>query len=222
MSQIIDWKDVSEKNSGKSSGKSSFLKLAAGTHVVRLLGPPIAMNKFMIQGSDSRWRSAVVEDAENNPITKNHGVSPSERYAINIIDRGDGELKILEGGVSVFGEFKKYFTMTGKNPGATEGADFKISVQGAGRSKKITTTFDRANSLTDDEIAYVKGLGGLNKLQDIFKVIPNDQLEAKLFGEDVVASGSASPQTASADLSMDAPTSNIAPNTEEVGDNLPF
>jgi hypothetical protein len=222
MSQTIDWKDVSDEKAGKSSGKSNFLRLNAGTHVVRLLGPPIAMNKFMVQGNDQRWRSAVCEDAENNPVTKNHGVNPSERYAINVIDRADGELKILEGGVKVFGEFKKYFTMTGNNPGAKEGADFKIVVTGAGRSKKIITTFDRKNSLTEDEVAYVKGRGGLNKLEDIFKVTPNDELEAKLFGEDVVAPGSPSPQTASADTGIDAPTSNIAPNTEEVGDDLPF
>ena len=223
MSQTIDWKDVSDENKGgKSSGKSNFLRLSAGTYVVRLLGPPIAMNKFMVQGPDNRWRSAVCEDAENNPVTKNHALNPSERYAINVIDRADGELKILEGGVMVFGEFKKYFTMTGNNPGATEGADFKIVVTGANRSKKIVTTFDRKNSLTEDEIAYVKGRGGLNKLQDIFKVTPNDELEAKLFGDEVVASGSASPQTASAATGVEAPTSNIAPNTEEVGDDLPF
>jgi len=221
MSSTIEWKDVGGDGKGKS-GKSDFLRLSAGTHVVRLLGPPVAMNKFMVQGEDGRWRSAVCEDAENNPVTKNHGINPSERYAINVIDRSDGELKILEGGVSVFNEFKKYYTMTGINPGASIGADFKIVVTGAGRSKKIVTDFDRKNNLTEDEIAYVKGRGGLNKLEDIFKVTPNDQLEAKLFGEDVVASGSSSPQKSSADLDIEAPTSNIDPNTEEVGDDLPF
>jgi len=222
MSQVIDWKDVSDEKAGKSSGKSNFLRLNAGTHVVRLLGPPIAMNKFMVQGDDQRWRSAVCEDAENNPVTKNHAINPSERYAINVIDRADGELKILEGGVRVFGEFKKYFTMTGLNPGATEGADFKIVVTGAGRSKKIITTFDRKSTLAEDEIAMVKGRGGLNKLQDIFKVTPNDQLEEKLFGEDVVASGSSSPKPASADPGVEAPTSNIDPSSQEVSDDLPF
>jgi len=221
MSQLIDWKDVGGEGKGKS-GKSNFLRLSAGTHIVRLLGGPVVMNKFMVQGSDGRWRSAVCEDATNNPVTKNHGINPSERYAINVIDRSDGELKILEGGVSVFGEFKKYAKISGTNPGKTVGADFKIVVTGAGRTKKINTEFDRKNSLTEDEIAYVKGRGGLNKLQEIFKVTPDDELEAKLFGEDVVASVSSSPQTASADTGIEAPTSNIAPNTEEVGDDLPF
>jgi len=223
MSQLIDWKDVSDQNSGgKSSGKANFLRLSAGTYTVRLLGAPIVMNKFMVQGADGRWRSAVCEDAANNPVTQNHSIDPSERYAINVIDRADAELKILEGGVTVFSEFKKYFTITGKNPGATDGADFKIVVTGAGRAKKLVTTFDRANTLTSDEIEYVKGRGGLNKLEDIFKVTPNDQLEAKLFGEDVVASEGAAPVQAAASTGAVAPTSNIAPNTEEVGDDLPF
>jgi len=220
MSQVIDWKDVSEEGN-KSSSKSSFLRLTAGTHTVRPVGPPIAMNKFMIQGADNLWKSAVCEDAVNNPITQNHGIDPSERYAINIIDRADGELKILEGGVKVFGEFKKYNSMTSKNPGGSEGADFKIVISGSGRSKKITTTFDRANTLTEDEVSYIKGLGGLTKLQDVFKVTPNDQLEAKLFGEDVV-SGSVSISQKEDFSTGVAPNSNITPSTEEIGDDLGF
>jgi len=224
MSQVIDWKDVGEQNSSKLSGKANFLRLSAGTYTVRPLGTPIVMNKFMVQGADNRWRSAVCEDAVNNPVTQNHGIDPPERYAINVIDRADAEVKILEGGVMVFGEFKKFNTITNKNPGGKDGADFKIVITGSGKSKKIATSFDRATTLTEDELESIKSRGGLNKLEEIFKVTPNDQLEAKLFGEDVVAGKPVTVQanTSAAEMSGMAPTSNIAPNTEEVGDDLPF
>ena len=228
MSTVIDWDQVGETSgSGKSRTGVNFLQLRPGTYEVRLLGTPVAMNKFMIQGKDDRWRSAVVEDPKDNPVTKNHGVNPSERYAINCLDRSDGSLKILEGGVKVFGEFKKYFKHTGKNPGASDdGADFKIVVTGSGRSKQLKTSFEKNTPLTKEETAYIKKTcGGLYDLKEIFKVTPNDHLEARLFPDEHQPSGSPEQKSAADDVGVSAeevPSGNISPDTEEVEDALPF
>jgi len=222
MSQVIEWNQISEGGNKSNSGsKAVFLRLNAGTYVVRLIGTLVAMNKFMVE-KDGRWRSAVCEDPNNNPVTKNHGLNPSERYAINVIDRADGEVKILEGGVKVFGEFKKYYKHTQKNPGGRDGADFKIVVTGAGRSKKIVTTFERNTVLTDDEVNFLKERG-LNKLEEIFKSTPDAELEAKLFGDSPSTSGTTEQKPSANDtLGVEAPSGNISFNTEEVSEDLPF
>jgi len=225
MSTVIDWNQVGDDGGKGKSGKGvNFLQLRPGTYEVRLLGTPVAMNKFMVQSTDGRWKSAVVEHPKDNPVTKNHGIEPSERYAINCLDRADGILKVLEGGVKVFGEFKTYWKHTGKNPGASaEGADFKIVVTGAGRSKQLKTTFEKNTPLTKEETVYIKETcGGLYELKEIFKVVPNDRLEERLFPDEHQASGSPVQASVADNAGVDAPTGNISPDTEEVGDDLPF
>lgn len=177
------WNDVgNEKKGGGNGGRAEFMRLGAGKYTVRLLGTPVRFFKFMHQGSDGRWRSAVVMDPDDNVIVKKHNLKPTERYAINVIDRADGKIKILEAGISVFSEFKKVYEIVKRNIGGAEGSDFTIIVEGAGRGKKYTTKFANNTPITDEEAKYVKE-HGLYSLEDIFKPTPNDELEAKLFGD---------------------------------------
>lgn len=226
MTSLVDWDSVSDGSStskGKK-GKASFMRLGAGTYQVRLLGSPVHFYKFMVRDSDGKWHSAVCTDAENNPVSKKHNIKPTERYAVLVIDRADGEVKILEAGVSVFKEFRAFFKHTGKNPGGANGADFRIVIEGSGRTKKYSTSFVKNTPLTDEEVSKLKEMKKNTQYPDLEKVyeaVENDKIEEKLFGAEAASSGSQG--AGGDDLGLDgAPNGEVAVEDEAVGDDLPF
>ena len=106
MANAIDWDSVSDGSSTKKKGKNNFMKLVSGTYQIRPLGNPVEFHKFMLQGTDGKWRSAVCLDPDTNPVSRKHNIKPTSRYAVVVLDRADGEVKLLEAGVSVFKEFR--------------------------------------------------------------------------------------------------------------------
>ena len=229
MTKVLDWESVGDGSGKGKKGKSNFMKLVAGTYQVRPIGAPVEFSKFMVQGSDGKWRSAVCVDADDNPVSLKHNIKPTPRYAVVAIDRADGEIKILEAGVSVFKEFRAYFKYTGKNPGGKQGADFRIVVEGSGRTKRYTTSLVRATPITDEESASLKemfpnGLDGY--LEKVYEATPDEQLEEKLFGEAVVSgkTGNKSPVVTTRPVvdEDDAPNSDVSPEEEVKGDEIPF
>jgi len=231
--KVIDWDGVGENSGSNQKGdenRPQFMKLTPGKYQVRLLGTPINFHKFVVQGNDGRWRSVVPEDVENNPVVQNHNLKPSERYAINVIDRADGEIKILEAGITVFRTFREFYKATERNPGASaKGADFSIAVQGAGRNKRYNTSFVKNSPLTDEEIAMIKERGGLNKLMEMksYTPVPNDKIEEMLFGipgQGNTENTESTVSTASTEgLGSAVPTNDVSGFTQEdLGDELPF
>lgn len=68
------------------------------------------------------------KELATDPAYKN-GWYASKKYAINVIDRADGLLKILDKGSSIFKGFADYKSLFAKNPfSIKEGADFAITV----------------------------------------------------------------------------------------------
>lgn len=68
--------------------------------------------------------------ARNHPLSVQHNIKFSPCYAINCIDRADGQIKVLEKGESIFGVFKQFAEFSTRNPSGKDGADFKIYVSG--------------------------------------------------------------------------------------------
>jgi hypothetical protein len=228
MTKTIDWDSLGEgKSGGNRKGKAAFTKTTAGTHQVRPLGHPVHFWKFVVKGSDGRWRSAVVADPDNNPIAKRHNIKASERFACVVLNRNSNAVEILEGGISIFGEFRKYFTHTQRNPGGPQGADFKIVVEGAGRTKKYITSFVKNTPLTDSEITMLKSMkaeGLFPNLEEVFKVVPDAELEKRLFDGEEQAVSAAVPSSAADDIGLDdVPNGDVSPDdSASSGDDLPF
>jgi len=187
MTSKIDWSDVGNGGSQQGDGDSKlrdllFIRFNSGdSHNIRPLGSAIKFLKAGIS-QDGNYRSAIIEDPDSPTIKKYSNMNISTRYAVNVIDRSDGRVKIMEGPISIFKELGAYNKHTGRNPGAAEGADFSIGVSGNGKQRRYNTSFTKNTTLTDEERKMIQEQG-LYKLEKIFKVVEDDQIEEKLFGD---------------------------------------
>ena len=189
MSGSSEWNDVvgGDKQSSGGGGKSMFLRLQAGrSYRIRPVGKPIEIWKYF-SNKDGQNRSAICADPETCPVKTKYNLEPKKKYAINIIDREDGKLKVMEGPVSVFAGLKDWFTATGNNPGGKDGGDFQIKViPGAGGNKKLTkytVTFLTPCPFSSEEKEMLgEGAKNLHNLSEIFKPDDAETIEKKLFG----------------------------------------
>ena len=189
MTSKLDWNSVGgNKKSGTGSGSGKklknleFVKFVDGSSVnIRPLGNPIVFLKAGMT-VNGKYRSAIIEDPDSPVVKKFSNMNVNERYAVNVIDRSDKKIKIMEGPLSIFGEFKSYSEHTNENPGLSNGADFSIKASGDGKNRRYVTKFSSKTVLTDEEKAMIKEQG-LYDLEKVFKVVPDDELESKLFDD---------------------------------------
>jgi hypothetical protein len=185
MTSKLDWNSVGgNKKNGTGSGKKlknlEFIKFVDGaSYNIRPLGNPIVFLKAGVTVNGA-YRSAIIEDPDSPVVKKFSNMNVNERYAVNVLDRSDKKIKIMEGPLSIFGEFKSYSEHTQKNPGLSEGADFNIKASGEGKNRRYATKFAKNTVLSDAEKAMIKEQG-LYDLEKVFKVVPDDELEDKLF-----------------------------------------
>jgi len=114
--------DENGKRAGASSsngtqGKAQYVKWdKTGDYTIRLVGPHIKCRKHF------KPYIAIVQDDEKgiDPAWQ-AGFFPQQRFAINVIDRADGKLKILEKPWSVFEHFANYKSIFKKDPAAIKG-----------------------------------------------------------------------------------------------------
>jgi len=145
-----DWdKDFPSDNNGegqKGSGggdreKIPYIDMSKpGKYKVRLVGPYVKCRKHF-----KPYRATVQDaDKDSDPAWK-AGWIPSKRYAINVLDRLDGnKLKVLEKGPSVFKFFYSYKVDLNNDPSGKEGPDFLITVKVPmvdGQPKKMKTEY---------------------------------------------------------------------------------
>ena len=88
------------------------------------------------------------------------GFYPSERYAIHVIDRADGQVKVLEQGKALFSKFAEYKEVNQVSPASTQnGPDFVITVEWSGglksSAKYSATATAKITPLTEEEMAKV-------------------------------------------------------------------
>jgi hypothetical protein len=200
MSNSIDWgfENPNAKKPEQTSGveqkqqprkELKFMKLAKGsTNKIRPLGKPVVFYKFIVQHK-GKWNSAVCQDPNNCIIINKYNLTPQEKYAVNVIDRSDGQIKILEFTGSVYNKIKEVFQITKQDPGSSkEGGDFEIvstvTMTKQGESVRYKTKFLEKTPLTDDERKKILS-EGLYEIKRIFKVTPEDKIEEKLFPKEV-------------------------------------
>jgi len=161
---------------GSQSGdtKNKYMSLSeAGNYRVRLVGnhvkfyrhwsPVKAITHYDYKSKDPAWQA---------------GFYPSKRFAINVIDRSDGQLKILEKGAQVFQAFSEYKSLFDKNPAGKDGPDFNIKVEipgGDKRSTKYTVTHLDSAPFTEAEKAMIRE--NIFDLPKIYKSTPLDKIQ---------------------------------------------
>lgn len=185
---VVDWTSISNKGKNNSNGVE-YLRLEANkSYRIRPVGKPYRIFQYFIErneGQGGGFARAYTEDAENCVVFKKTGEKARERFAVNVIDRADGKLKVLEGAVTIFKQMAVWSKNTGLDPGTKDGGDFAITVECPGNVKKNTRyqcQFLGPVAFTKDETEMLKKQG-LYKLDEIYKPTAQSEIMQKLFGE---------------------------------------
>jgi len=170
-----DFQDKKTSNGDSQSvDKSRYLSLnEAGNYVIRLVGNHVKFYRHW-----SPIRGITHYDYKKDDPAWQAGFYPSKRYAINVIDRSDGKLKILEKGSQIFKVFADYKGLFGKNPAGKDGPNFNIKVEipdGKKRLTKYTVTHLDPAPFTAEEITYIKE--NIVDLTQLYKSTPLEKLQ---------------------------------------------
>lgn len=212
MPQEVDWSTFEEDNKDVKSGgggggaKSQFIRFQDGSvNIVRPFGKTYKFYKIYVPKTK---RSIIVsvqdKDAAAKALSEHSGEEhkASMRFATHVIDRADGEIRILEQGYQVFENIAVWSKATGINPGTAAGVDWRISAKGNGGGKgdsaprKYTTVALQSKPFTDDERAKIDKMKAENQikpLKEVFKETPLEDVIEKAFG--AVSSGGGSSET---------------------------
>lgn len=186
MPEIVEWSDFSN-HEGKQGqrGEINRLRLESGkSYKVRFVGPPLQFYKYFVAG-----RSAICASKDSCPVRQKYNIEPSTRYAVNILDRNDIDpktglpvLKIMECPPMVLKPVVSWWKGAGQDPGGKAGPDFFIEVTGKQKSTRYQVSALQVTPLTEDEKEYVKA--NIYDLAKIYKAVPENEIENRLFGKD--------------------------------------
>ncbi len=183
MATEVDWGSMGGKASSSGGKKGSkYLSFQPDqVYTVRLVGQAVEFYKYYLK----EFRKSLYFDAEDRDnaaktIAAVLGLEAElpHRWAVNVIDRSDGKIKILEGGWSIFKFFANWARVhDNAHPGGKAGVDWTISVEGNDfQSRRYTTMPDKSSPFTSDEIKMIKEKGNLFPLKQEFKSTPVDQI----------------------------------------------
>jgi len=168
------------KASSDNKPKTDYMDMTKpGNYIIRLVGPHIKCRKHF-----NPYRATVQDDERNVDPAWQAGFTPGRRYAINIIDRADSKLKVLEKGSKVFKNFANYKSITKKDPAGKEGPNFAVVVTVPnlpnGKPDKLNTDYAvmplEAAPFTADEVKMIKEKG-LWPLAELYKSTPAEKMK---------------------------------------------
>ena len=214
MAEAKSWAEVAQSESARrSTGDIVNLRLVSGTtSTVRFVGDPVKFFKYFVAG-----KSAVTEFNDAKCIIqRKFNIEPSTRYAVNVIDRADGKLKILELAPSVLKPVIAWWKRRQHEPGGESGCDFDITVTGQKKNTRyevlpldITPFTDAEKELIGDltDRDGVKAYAKTYDLRKLYKSTPQEEIEAKLFGN---GGGSPAPAVNTVATQSSAPAANAS------------
>lgn len=153
-----DFPKDDKNKGGDNNNRIPFMKFdGPGDYTIRLVGNHV---KFRRHWQPFTGRIITHDDYKNEDPAWQAGFYPREAFAIHVIDRADGQLKILEKGRSLFKQFARYKAVNDVNPAGNEGTDWVITVEWPGGNKrqaKYSATAKTAPSpFTDSEKEMIK------------------------------------------------------------------
>lgn len=165
--------EKAKKGGGGSNTRTPFMQLKHGDNTVRLVGNHV---KFRRHWAPFSARVITHDDYKSQDPAWQAGFYPRETFAIHVIDRADGKLKILEKGKSLFKQFARYNQVNDVNPAGKDGTDWVITVEGSGLQTSYSATAkSKPTPFTEEEIAMIKA----NKapLKEIYKTTPLEKIQ---------------------------------------------
>ena len=176
--------------------KTEYMNLSKpGKYVVRLVGSHVRCRKHF-----KPYRITIQENEKDIDPAWQAGFYPSKRFAVNVIDRADGKLKVLEKGPQVFKAFAAYKAATDIDPSGAEGPNFAITVKVpkgdngepnimkteysvvalekaplTDEDKKVVCKLDENGEIVKDDKG--KPVSNLYQLRDIYKSTPAEKIQ---------------------------------------------
>jgi hypothetical protein len=189
MATVVDWNSLGgeeEKGSGNGRGKKYLLFEPGKIYTVRPVGRAFEFFKFFVKPVS---KSVVVDtesvDAAAAMISQEFGIDAKAKhsYAINVIDREDNKIKVMEGGKMIFKQFALWAKGNNTHPGGMSGGDWLIQVVGDGMSRKYNAQCIRPAPLSADEMKRVKDKNEMHDLEAMYVSVPLNKLIATLKGD---------------------------------------
>lgn len=179
---LVDWTSLSGK---KETNGVKYIRLEPGkTYRIRPVMKPHILWKYYIDKPNGQRSSAITEDPNNCIIVKKYNEKPKQRFAVNVIDRSDGQIKVMEGPISILKQIGTWAAETNVDPGSNAGGEFAIRVECPGNDRKKTrylVQFINYAPFTDSEKKSIKET--IYNLSEVFKPAPQDKIENWLFGD---------------------------------------
>jgi hypothetical protein len=211
---LVDWTALSGK---KDSNGVKYIKLEPGkTFRIRPVMKPHIIWKYYIDKPNGQRSSAITEDPVNCVIVKKYNEKPKQRFAVNVIDRSDGQLKVMEGPISILKQIGTWAAETNVDPGSNSGGEFAIRVECPGNDRKKTrylVQFINYAPFNDNEKKMIKE--SIYNLSEVFKPAPQDKIESWLFGD-----GESDSNTNSSSQQDSNSSKKSKNNEEELSDDL--
>jgi len=183
MASEVDWDSVANNaQKGKGTTKGKYVKFQDGTvKIIRPLGKAVMFYKFF-----ENDRSIVVDPEYKSEaaakLSAHFGkeIRPTLRYAINVIDREDQQIRILEGGSTIFDQFANWSQGSGVKPGSDAGWDWRIAASGKGLNRKYVCSPIKPMPFTSEETHRIKDLKEHYTLKEEYKGTPLDEVVAAM------------------------------------------
>ena len=155
----MNWNEVQTAGNGEGT---PYLKLVHGINRVRVVSNPYETKIHWEETNDGGKKKVICPEG-NCPICK-AGHVPQKRYQVLVLDRNDeSKLKILEGGVSIFTQIKKF--AADEDYGDPTKYDLKIEKSGQGRDTAYSVVaVPNKTELTDAEKAAINGAKSLAEI----------------------------------------------------------
>jgi len=164
----LEWDSI---KTGDNEERAEFLKLQMGVNLIRVVGNPSLIDIHWEKGLDGQAKK-IICPGKGCPICK-IGHVPQSRYQVQVIDRADGKIKILEGGVTIFNQIKE--CAMDDDFGDPTQYDFKIKKEGTGRDTKYSLRpVPKKVPLTAEEkelIVNSRKLADINKTKTIDEIL---------------------------------------------------
>jgi len=215
--------DISRREKRRQRG--SFLKIGSGrTYRIRPVMKPHIIWKYFLERPNGGFGKAITEDPNNCVIAKKYNEKAKQRFAVNVIDRADGLVKVLEGPISILKQIGTWATETNVDPGSNAGGEFAVRVECPGNDKKKTrylVQFINYTPFSDAEKKTIKDT--IYNLAEVFKPAPQDKIESWLFGEDESSPAStdgASEEVVSTKKSSSPVVSKVSKSKDELSEEL--
>lgn len=164
----MDWENLPEMPQNDFNN----LKLKEGKNRLRIVSNPCQVSSHWEKDITGKIHRVICNGTNTCPICQK-GLKPQVRFQMNVIDRTDGQVKILECGRTIFDSIRKY--AEDEDYGNPTQYDFNITKTGSGfETRYEVIAKPKKEPLTDEEKEKVKAAP---KPSELNKVLTLDEIK---------------------------------------------